>query len=97
MHVISQKKLRVFWAEHRAAEGPLRAWHAVARKAEWASFTALRETYPRADQVGRHTVFDIGGNKYRLIAAIHYNRGKVYVRHVLTHAEYDRGTWRDES
>lgn len=48
-----------------------------------------------ADKVGKFTVFDIGGNKYRLIAAIHYNRKKVYIRHVLTHAEYDRGKWKE--
>jgi len=50
--------------------------------------------YPQADQVGRCTVFNIGGNNYRLIAAIHYNTGVVYIRHVLTHAEYDRGAWK---
>ena len=47
------------------------------------------------DKVGKFTVFDLGGNKYRLIAAIHYNRGKVYIRHVLTHAEYDQDKWKE--
>lgn len=64
------------------------------RKTDYASFVALRVTFPSADQVDRFTVFNIGGNKFRLIAAIHYNRKKVYIRHVLTHAEYDRGSWR---
>lgn len=50
--------------------------------------------FPSADIVGKFTVFDIGGNKVRLIAAIHYNRGKLYIRHVLTHEEYDRGNWK---
>ena len=59
-----------------------------------ASFAALRTTFPSADQIDRFTVFNIGGNKFRLIAAIHYNRKKVYVRNVLTHAEYDRNSWR---
>jgi len=54
----------------------------------------LRETFPSADQVGKLTVFNIGGNKVRLIAAIHYNRGKIYIRAVLTHAEYDEQRWR---
>jgi len=48
-----------------------------------------------ADKVGKFTVFDIGGNKFRLVAAVHYNRKKVYSRHVLTHVEYDRGTWKE--
>ena len=55
-----------------------------------------RGGYPHADQVGKFTVFNIGGNKYRLIAVIHYNRGKVFVRHVLTHAEYDEGNWKED-
>ena len=54
----------------------------------------LRATFPSADTVGDLIVFNIGGNKYRLIASIHFNRGKVYVRHVLTHREYDRGAWK---
>jgi mRNA interferase HigB len=71
------------------------AWHTVVRHAEWETFADVRASYPSADQVGRFTVFNIGGNKYRLIAVIHFNRAKVYVRHVLTHAEYDRGNWKD--
>lgn len=47
-----------------------------------------------ADQVGKFTVFNIGGNKVRLIAAVHYNRNKIYIRHVLTHCEYDAGKWK---
>jgi mRNA interferase HigB len=54
----------------------------------------LRETFASADYVDGLTVFNIGGNKYRLIASIHYNRRKVYIRNVLTHAEYDRETWK---
>ena len=96
MLVISRKRLREFWAVHRDAEGPLRAWFAVARAVTWRSFSDLRRTIPTADGVGRCVVFNIGGNKYRLIAAIHFNRGKLYVRRVLTHAEYDRGGWKGE-
>jgi mRNA interferase HigB len=58
------------------------------------SFDDLRSTFPSADKVGELIVFNIGGNKYRLIVSIHFNRGKVYVRHVLTHAEYDKGAWK---
>jgi mRNA interferase HigB len=64
------------------------------RKTDYASFVDLRKSFPSADQVGQFTVFNIGGNKFRLIAAIHYNRKKLYIRHILTHAEYDRNMWR---
>jgi mRNA interferase HigB len=94
MHVISKKKLREFWEKHPKAKSSLEAWHQVAEHAEWQSFPDVRKTFNSADAVGRFVVFDIGGNKYRLIAVIHYNRGKVFVRHVLTHAEYDEGKWK---
>lgn len=83
-----------FWRIHPEARSPLQHWFTVMRKTDYASFAALRTTFPSADQIDRFTVFNIGGNKFRLIAAIHYNRRKVYVRHVLTHAEYDRNSWR---
>ena len=59
------------------------------------SFAELRAIFPDADRVNRLTVFNIGGGKARLIAAIHYNRQKVYIREVLTHDEYDRGKWKE--
>jgi mRNA interferase HigB len=94
VHIITRRRLVEFWRIHPQARSSLQHWFAIVRKTDYASFAALRVTFPSADQVGRFTVFDIGGNKFRLITAVHYNRKKVYVRHVLTHAEYDRGTWR---
>ena len=96
MHVISEKLLRDFWADYPDAETPLRSWHREAEHAEWEKFSDVRDHYPSADQVGKFTVFNIGGNKYRLIAAIHFNRGKLYVRKVLTHQEYDKGEWKND-
>ncbi len=96
MHVISQKKLRECWQQWPEAEEPLRAWHRVAERASWETFADVRETYAHADQVGRCTVFNIGGNKFRLVVVIHFNRGKVYVRRVMTHEQYDTGTWKGE-
>ena len=96
MHVISLKPLRDFWADHAEAEKPLLAWHREAEQAEWQNFVDVRAAYPHADKVGKFIVFNIGGNKYRLITVIHFNRGKVYVRHVLTHKEYDLGTWKED-
>jgi len=64
-------------------------------KSDFSTFADIRRSFGSADKVGKFTVFDIGGNKYRLIAAIHYNRKKAYIRHVLTHTEYDRGKWKE--
>ena len=95
MHVLSKKALRQFWLAHADAKRPLRRWFRIVAKARWASFADLRATYANADQVGRFTVFNLGGNKYRLIVVLHYNRSKVFVRHVLTHREYDLGKWKN--
>jgi mRNA interferase HigB len=96
MHVISKKKLREFWEKYPKAQSPLESWFQVAKRQDWESFADIRQVFNTADQVGRFTIFDIGGNKFRLIAVIHFNRGKLYVRHVLTHREYDEGKRRDE-
>ncbi len=96
MHVISEKKLREFWETWPEAEEPLRAWHRTAEHAFWGCFAEIREVYAHADQVGRCTVFNIAGNKFRLVAVVHFNRGKVFIRHVMTHEEYNRGTWKGD-
>lgn len=74
----------------------MRSWYRVARQAHWQRFTDVRAFYGSADQVDKFTVFNIAGNKYRLIAVIHFNTGHVYVRQILTHAAYDRGAWKDD-
>lgn len=94
MDVVSRKALRTFWETHPESESPLRRWHTIMQSTDFESFASMRETFPTADVVGDLTVFNIGGNKFRLIASIHYNRHKMYVRHVLTHAEYDLGDWK---
>ena len=96
MHVIAKTALTAFWSRFPEAELPLRAWHHLMEKGAFKDFSDLRTTFGSADYVDGLTVFDIGGNKYRLIASIHYNRRKVYIRAVLTHAEYDRGRWKEE-
>ncbi|MBI5014906.1 MAG: type II toxin-antitoxin system HigB family toxin [Deltaproteobacteria bacterium] len=65
------------------------------KKGVFSSFADVRSTFSGVDQVGKLTVFNIGGNKARPVAAIHYNREKAYMRAVLTHPEYDRGTWKE--
>jgi len=93
--VISFKKLRTFWVKHPEAEAPLRAFYQIIRRTNFESFAHLRQTFPSADLVGKVTVLNIGGNKFRLIAAIHYDKSRIYIRHVLTHHDYDRIYWRD--
>lgn len=94
MHVIARKALRDFWVRHPESKAPLTRWFKVMQKTTYRSFHELRETFPSVDKVGDWVVFNIGGNRYRLIAAVHFNRGKVYIRHVLTHREYDCGDWK---
>lgn len=94
MHVITRKRLNEFAQLHRDCESALAKWYRLVRKGTFDSFVELRSVFPSADQVGKLTVFNIGGNKIRLIAAIHYNRRKVYIRAVLTHREYDEENWK---
>jgi len=94
MHVIAKPALIEFWTKHPDAKGPLKAWHRTMESEVFADFNELRATFASADYVDGLTVFNIGGNKYRLIAAIHYNRRKVFIRTVLTHKAYDRGKWK---
>ncbi len=93
MHVISRKRLKEAVQRHSDLAAPLDAWFRIAKKAQWRSLVDVRKTFSSADAVGKWTVFNIKGNQYRLIAEINYPSGRVYVRYVLTHAEYDRGGW----
>ena len=94
MHVISRRALRIFWEEYPDSKNALARWFKIMDQSAFDNFDALRATFPSADKVGYWIVFNIGGNKYRLITSIHFNRGKVYIRHVLTHQEYDQGSWK---
>jgi len=93
LHVISKKRLREFWKKHPDSETPLAAWYKTASRASWKSINDVRKTYPHADAVGSCTVINVGGNDYRLILKINYRRQVVYIRSVLTHAEYDKERW----
>ena len=94
MHIISRKTLVEFSKEHPDSQQPLAHWFKIVEKTEFKNFVELRKVFPSADLVNNWVVFNIGGNKYRLITSIHFIRAKVYIRHVLTHAEYDRGDWK---
>ena len=94
MRVISRRKLLRFWRKHPQSESSLTGWYKIVSNQTFMSFADLRETFPTADLVNKFVVFNIAGNKYRLITAIHFNTKTVYLRHILTHAEYDKGRWK---
>lgn len=95
MHIITRKRLNDFAEKYPETTNALAHWYQVLRQNDFGNFAELKSKFTTADQVGKFTVFNIGGNKVRLIAAIHYNRKKVYIRAVLTHAEYDAGKWKE--
>ncbi|MEM9117438.1 MAG: type II toxin-antitoxin system HigB family toxin [Cyanobacteria bacterium P01_F01_bin.56] len=94
MHIISRKSIRDFWDRYPDSQAPLTRWFKIVHKSEFKNFAQLRCAFPSADKVGDLVVFNVGGNKYRLIASIHFNRQKLYVRYVLTHTDYDKGDWK---
>lgn len=96
MHVITKRRLKEFWHKYPDAETSLLHWYVVAKQAIWHNFAEIKEFFATADQVGSCTIFNISGNKYRLIVRIEYKWEKIYVRQVLTHSEYDKGKWKDE-
>ncbi len=97
MHIITRKTLIRFWEKYPDSRTALIRWFKIVQKTDFNSFAELRAAFPSADKVDQWIIFNIGGNKYRLIVSIHFNRGKVYIRHVLTHVEYDKGDWKNDS
>jgi mRNA interferase HigB len=90
MRIISRKPLNDFAEIHPECKAGLNHWYREMKKGKFSSIEEIRTVFPHADKVMQFTVFNVGGNKARIIAAIHYNRKKVYIRHVLTHSEYDQ-------
>ena len=95
MHIITKTRLVEFWTDHPDAEGPLKEWHRIVSKTNFADFNALSATFRSADYVAPYTVFNIGGNKYRLIVKMEYRYCTAYIRAVLTHTQYDRNKWKE--
>ena len=92
MRVISNKALPDFATLHPASADPLRAWRRIVEGSHLRNFADLRRSFNSVDRVGDFYVFDIAGNRYRLVAAIHLDRQLLFIRHVFTHAQYDK--WR---
>jgi mRNA interferase HigB len=96
MRVLTKKTLQAFWEKFPDAEAPLRSWYKIAKKAEWRNLVEARNDFPHADLAGVCTIFNIGGNKYRLITKIYYPHKKILIRFVLTHTEYDKKIYRND-
>lgn len=89
--MISHKLIREFSRKHADSRTPLDDWYRIARRARWNSLLDVRAVFPTADAVGKLTVFNIGGNKYRLIVKIDYRSKLILMKSILTHAEYSKG------
>lgn len=95
MHIITRKRILEFGQKHSEAERPLDRWYRIAKRTNFESFPDLRRTFRSADQVGKLTVFNIGGNRFRLVTYIVYAKKRIYIRDILTHTDYDRGRWKE--
>ena len=98
MQVISKARLRQFWDGYKNAEGPLRAWyiHVNSRTVSWHSWADVKAAFASVSIVGSCVVFNIGGNKYRLVTRILYPSQKIFVLKVMTHEIYDEDKWKEE-
>jgi mRNA interferase HigB len=90
VQIIAKRTIRLFWGRHPQAETPLRLWYAQVSRASWTTPADIRAMFGSADFVAdNRVIFNIGGNKYRLVAHIAYAHGRVLIKFVGTHAEYD--------
>jgi mRNA interferase HigB len=96
MRVISRRILSDFCKDHADSSESLYEWYRVASKTKWRNLLDVRATYKSAESVGSFTIFNIKGNHYRLIVDIIYAHQTIYIKYILTHAEYDKGSWRND-
>jgi mRNA interferase HigB len=96
MHVISRKKLREFCQTHADICEALDDWFKTTSQADWNNLVEVQSVYPSAEAVGSFTVFNVKGNKYRLIVSLNYKRQIAYVKYILTHAEYEKDKWKND-
>lgn len=94
MRIISRKAILGASARHREWEASLNAWYKIAKAANWNNFEQVRLSWKNSDRVGKFVIFDISHNKCRLVSVIKYEWKMVYVRGVMTHAEYDKVDWK---
>lgn len=95
MHVVTQKRIWEAQAQHPEATTALDGWYRLIKANQFENFAQLKALFSSVDKVNDQYVFDIGGNKLRLIAQIFFERRKVFIRAILTHKEYDRNQWKE--
>jgi mRNA interferase HigB len=96
MRIVSRKALREAAAKHGEWSASLNAWYKIAKNADWKNFAEVRNSWRNSDVAGRFVVFDISPNRCRLIATIKYGWRMVYIRRILSHADYDQKEWQKE-
>lgn len=96
MRLLNKNQLVKFWRKHPDVRNWLQTWIDTVEAANWRNITEVRKTYPHADAVGTCTVFNVKGNRYRLITKINYNVQVVAVIDVYTHSEYDKEGWKND-
>ncbi len=94
MRVISYKRKVEFSTRYPESRIPLNSWYKIVSRTDYNSIAELKRTFPSTDYVDGLFVFNVGGNKYRLIAAIHFNTKMIYIMHVVTHGEYNKNKWK---
>ena len=94
MWVITHSTLVAFAKQHPNSQSALDTWYRRVKQGTFHNLAELRTVFPSADLVGKYIVFNIGGNNERLIAVIHWNTQKIYIRAILTHAEYNKDEWK---
>ena len=94
MDIVNAERIREFIRHYPQSASALERWELITSNSTWRTFNDLRSTFNSADYVNGKVVFNIGGNKYRLIAIVDYKGQQVIVRPILTHTEYDREKWK---
>ncbi len=94
MHIITQRRIWEAKKKYPEASQALDGWYRIIKKNQFNNFSELKKSFISVDKVKNFYVFDIGGNKLRLIANLHFQRQKIYIRYILTHKEYDKNTWK---
>jgi mRNA interferase HigB len=90
-----EERTAAFASKHKDLKNALKRWVETVEAADWKNPVDMKKTFGSADIVGAQTVFNVGGNKCRLIALVQYKSRRVLVQHVLTHTEYDKGDWKE--
>jgi mRNA interferase HigB len=96
MHVISYRRLREFCERHADCRQAVDNWYKISSKVDWSNLIEVQCVFHQAEAVSNFTIFNIKGNKYRLIVSIDYEKELIYIKNILTHAEYDKDEWKND-